>query len=89
MLAGAGWGFMILVNMANTLVQTQVPDELRGRVMGIYTLIFFGFMTIGSMLAGQAATLIGAPLTVTASARIMLAYAGLLWTLAPRLRGLQ
>lgn len=88
-LAGAGWGFMILVNMANTLVQTQVPDELRGRVMGIYTLIFFGFMTIGSMLAGQAATLIGAPLTVTASALIMLAYAGLLWTLAPRLRGLQ
>ena len=88
-LAGAGWGFMILVNMANTLVQGQVPDELRGRVMGIYTLIFFGFMTIGSMLAGQAATLIGAPLTVTASALIMLAYAGLLWTLAPRLRQLQ
>ena len=50
---------------------------------------FFGFMTIGSMLAGQAATLIGAPLTVTASALIMLAYAGLLWTLAPRLRQLQ
>jgi MFS family permease len=88
-LAGAGWGFMIVLNMANTLVQTQVPDELRGRVMGIYTLTFFGFMPIGALLAGQAATVIDEPLTVTVSALVLLAYAGLLWTLAPRLRKLQ
>jgi MFS family permease len=40
---------------ANTLVQTLVPDELRGRVMGVYTLVFLGSTPIGSLLAGTVA----------------------------------
>ncbi|HSF80825.1 MAG TPA: MFS transporter, partial [Anaerolineales bacterium] len=63
-LLGIGWGFMITANASNSLVQAQVPDELRGRVMSIYTLAFFGFIPIGSLLAGAAAAAFGAPLTV-------------------------
>ena len=43
-LVGVGWGGMVIFNMANTLVQTHVSDELRGRVMSIYSLTFFGGM---------------------------------------------
>src|SRR5436309_5731957 len=39
-LVGVGWGGMLLFNMANTLVQSHVSDELRGRVMSIYSLTF-------------------------------------------------
>ena len=78
-LAGVGWGFMVMVNSSNVLVQTQVPDELRGRVMSIYTLAFFGLMPIGSFIAGRLAEQIGEPVTVVAGALILLGVA--LWIL--------
>jgi MFS family permease len=71
-LLGIGWGFMVYANNANSLVQTQVPDELRGRVMGIYTLTFFGLMPIGALLAGVAAENLGEPLTVIMGALVLL-----------------
>ena len=42
-LLGTGWGFMVIVNLSNTLVQTNITDELRGRVMGNFHLYFFRF----------------------------------------------
>jgi len=45
-------------------VQSQVPDMLRGRVMGIYTLVFFGMTPLGSLAAGVAAAQLGEPATV-------------------------
>lgn len=89
MLVGAGWGFMILFNLANTLLQTLVSDELRGRVISIYTLGFFGLMPLGALLAGWAAALIGEPNTVTLSALVSLAFAGWLWLRVPQLRKLE
>ena len=44
--------FVIAVNLTNAMIQTEVTDELRGRVMGIYVLVFFGLTPIGSLLAG-------------------------------------
>jgi MFS family permease len=88
-LTGAGWGFMVLFNMANTLIQTLVPDELRGRVVSIYTLGFFGLMPLGALLAGWAAELIGEPYTVSLGALISLAFAGWLWLRVPQLRALE
>jgi MFS family permease len=76
-LVGIGWGFMVMVNSSNVLVQTRVPDDLRGRVMSIYTLSFFGLMPIGSFVAGRLAERIGEPATVVAGALIMLCFA--LW----------
>ncbi len=87
-LVGVGWGFMILFNMANTLIQTLVSDELRGRVVSVYTLSFFGLAPLGALLAGWAAETIGEPLTIILSALISLAFAAFLWVRVPHLRRL-
>ncbi|MFN8484814.1 MAG: MFS transporter [Anaerolineae bacterium] len=87
-LAGVGWGAMVVFNMANTLVQTQVTDVLRGRVMGVYTLTFFGGMPLGALWAGALANYIGAPQTIIVSGIISLAFAFVFWVFTPRLRAL-
>jgi MFS family permease len=72
-----GWGFMLLVNNSQALVQSHVSDNLRGRVMGVYTLVFFGAMPLGSLLSGTMAQHLSEPLTVMlgASALILLSIA--------------
>ena len=87
-IAGVGWGFMLIVNTINALVQSRVPDELRGRVMGIYTLVFFGMIPIGSLLAGIAAAELGVPATAALWAVLQLVVASLLWFRWPGLRRL-
>jgi len=87
-LVGVGWGSMVLFNLANSLVQTHVSDELRGRVMSIYTLTFFGGMPLGSLWSGTLAGFIGAPQTVVVSALIVLGFALLFWVVVPDLRRL-
>ena len=59
-------GFCAIVQMAscNTVVQTLVPDDKRGRVMGLYGLCFLGVAPFGSLLIGWVAERIGAPVTV-------------------------
>jgi hypothetical protein len=88
-MTGAGWGFMVLFNLANSLIQTLVPDELRGRVISIYSLSFFGLMPVGALLTGTVAEAIGEPPTLVLSALISLAFAGWLWLYAPKLRALE
>jgi MFS family permease len=87
-LVGVGWGGMVLFNMANTLVQTHVSDELRGRVMSIYSLTFFGGMPLGALWAGALAQFIGAPLTIVVSALVSLLCAVIFWVAVPQLRRL-
>jgi len=67
-LACCGLGFMLVLNMMNALVQLHTPDELRGRVMSIYTLVFFGLAPLGALLAGGLASHLGAPVTVLLNA---------------------
>lgn len=67
-----GFCFMMVINNANALIQTTVPDHLRGRVMGIYVLVFFGSQPIGSLLAGQLAESVKEPVTVLIFAACML-----------------
>ena len=59
-------GFSVMVQLAssNTLIQTMVPDRLRGRVMAVYSMMFLGMAPFGALLAGLLATRLGAPLTV-------------------------
>ena len=66
---------IITNNLANALVQTLTPDAVRGRVMSIYMLAFFGFMPIGALLAGSLATVVGVPLTVEVGASALVACA--------------
>jgi MFS family permease len=86
---GVGWGFMILLNLANALVQSQVEDNMRGRVMGIYTLAFFGMMPIGSLLAGALADWTSEPESVAICALATLLMAFVLWFRSRWLRKLE
>lgn len=62
---------MLAMNVANAIVQAQSPDAMRGRVMGIYTLLFFGMMPLGGLLAGTLAHNIGEPHAVEVGAVAM------------------
>jgi MFS family permease len=59
-------GFCMIIEMAssNTLIQSLVCDELRGRVMAVYSMMFMGMAPFGSLLAGALAHSLGAPSTV-------------------------
>jgi MFS family permease len=59
-------GFCIMLQMAcsNTLIQTMVPDVLRGRVMSLYSMMFMGMAPFGALLGGALANRLGAPLTI-------------------------
>lgn len=48
----------------NTLVQSIVPDKMRGRVMSLFILCFLGIMPFGNLIAGCLASIVGTPLTV-------------------------
>ncbi len=52
----AGFGIILLYSIGNSLIQTQSPDHLRGRIMGIWALVFGGSMPIGSLWMGWVAT---------------------------------
>ncbi len=81
-------GFSMIVQMAssNTMVQTLVPDELRGRVMSIYSMMFLGMAPFGSLFAGFLAQRIGAPATVACGGAICVAAAAVFSSRLPWLR---
>ncbi len=85
-LIGVGWGFMMVLNNSQAIVQSLVPDNLRGRVMGVYTLIFFGSMPLGSLLAGSLAQWVGEPLTVMVGSALLLVLAIAAWAFLPDIR---
>lgn len=60
-------GYSVMLQMAstNTLIQTMVPDQLRGRVMALYSMMFMGMAPFGALLGGALAERMGAPITVT------------------------
>ena len=59
-------GFCMMSEMAssNTLIQSLIPDRMRGRVMSVYAMMFMGMAPVGALLAGTLAARIGAPATV-------------------------
>lgn len=67
LLAITGFAMMIGMAASNTILQTIVEDDKRGRVMSLYTMAFLGTAPLGSLLAGFLASHIGAVLTVQAA----------------------
>ena len=63
----AGLGMVSYLALANSYIQITVPDELRGRVMSIYSLVFLGTVPIGNALMGLVADQTGTPRAVTIS----------------------
>jgi MFS family permease len=82
-------GFSMILQMAssNTLIQTMVPDELRGRVMAVYAMMFMGMAPLGALLSGAIAHHVGAPLTVRLGGIICLAGGAVFALTWPALRG--
>jgi len=82
-LAVAG-GAMILNNaVTNTLLQTIVPDALRGRVMGFFAFVFLGMAPVGAFQAGWFAERVGAPATVAIGGTVCALAALLMWRRVP------
>ena len=72
-----GFGLIQCAAASNTIIQTLVPEDKRARVMGYYTMAFFGMAPFGSLLAGVLAHNIGAPHTVMLTGAFCIA--GSLW----------
>jgi MFS family permease len=72
-----GLGMMVVFNLANAMIQIQVKDEFRGRVMSVYSLTFFAFAPFGSLLLGAIADVktIGAHWVVCGAAALLLVFA--------------
>lgn len=71
--------FMILQTaLANGILQAVVPDELRGRVMAAYVVVYVGFAPIGSFVGGALARAVGIEWTLAGGGAVMLLFA--LWT---------
>ena len=81
-------GFFMMSEMAssNTLIQSLIPDAMRGRVMSLYAMMFMGMAPIGALLAGALAASIGAPRTVAGGGILCLAGALLFARYLPTLR---
>ena len=67
LLVVVGFGMMIQMVSSNTLLQTVVDDDKRGRVMSLYTMSFMGMAPFGSLLAGGLASWLGTPTTLGVS----------------------
>jgi MFS family permease len=83
-------GFAIVSSVAviNMLLQHLVTDEMRGRVMSMFILSFFGAFPFGNLVAGVAAKYFGAPYTLTAGGVIITVFVIIVALANPRLRSL-
>ena len=64
LMVGTGFGMMQQMAASNTVLQTIVDDDKRGRVMSFYSMAFQGMAPFGSLFAGIIASRIGAPFTL-------------------------
>ncbi len=81
-----GFGMMQQMAASNTIIQTVVPEDKRGRVMSYYTMAFVGMAPFGSLLAGGLAHLVSAPVTMMITGGCCIAAAGWFATQLPNIR---
>lgn len=81
----AGFGTLLFFSTSNTVLQTIVPDEMRGRVLGVWGLVFGAMIPIGSLEAGSLANWLGAPFALAFGA-IICALAGVVTLIVIRRR---
>ncbi len=84
-----GLTLVIIMNNSNAMVQSTVPDHLRGRVMGLYSLTFMGGGPVGALLIGLLADATNEPLTIVVCAVATVLYAGLVWWFRPEVRAME
>jgi MFS family permease len=81
----AGFGMLLFFSTTNTVLQTIVPDDMRGRVMGVWSLIFGAMIPLGSLEAGAVANWFGTPVALAIGA-IVCAISGFVALIAIRRR---
>ncbi len=86
LMLAVGYGMMTGLAASNTIVQTLVPEDKRGRVMSYYTMAFVGMAPFGSLLAGSLAHRFGAPHTVIATGAVCVLGSAWYTTELPRIR---
>ena len=86
LLIPVGYSMMLQMAASNTLIQAMVPDELRGRVMAVYSMMFMGMAPVGSLFAGVVADRAGAPFTIIIGAIGCLVGAAIFGSRLPALR---
>jgi MFS family permease len=89
MLVLIGVGLMLVTNTTNAMVQTRTPEHLRGRVMGLYVVVFQGGMPIGSLLVGGLAAVIGLPQAILIGAVLMAIFVIGIWLFRGEVRKLE
>ncbi|MFA5806065.1 MAG: MFS transporter [Melioribacteraceae bacterium] len=85
-LVGIGAGIIAVNNLSNGLTQTLVSEEFRGRVMGVYSFSFFGFMPIGALWIGMLAEQFGSPTAILINSIILIIFSTVIWIVSPNLR---
>ena len=85
-MALAGFGMVTQLSTGNSLLQLNVPDELRGRLMSLFGLIVMGFAPLGSMLYGGAAHFVGPGPAISGGALCAAVVAGSVLWRHPELR---
>ena len=86
LLVPVGFSVMTQMSCSNTLVQSMVPDRLRGRTMAVYSMMFMGMAPFGALIEGAAAGHIGAPLTVAIGGALTIAGAIAFARYLPKIR---
>ncbi len=88
----AGWAAALATNvymvLGQVFLQTLVPDDLRGRTMSIYGLVW-SLTPMGSLQSGAIATYLGAPVAVTIGASVLVAFSLSVFAFTPGLRKLK
>jgi len=85
-LTGIGMSLILVFNLSNAIVQTSAPNHIRGRIMSIYALTFFGLMPFGALAIGAFAERFGEKTAILVSAITAFAGMALVACLAPRLK---
>jgi len=87
LLLPVGFFMMFQMSSSNTLIQAMVPDQLRGRVMSVYSMMFMGMAPLGALLAGWLADIIGAPWTIAGGGIVSVLGAIVFGVHLPMIRG--
>ncbi len=89
LLAATGFAMILVMNLSNSLIQSLVPNQLRGRVMSVYSLTFFGLSPFGALWIGAVAERFGEPMALIFGAIIALGCVVAVWFWMPQLRRLE
>ena len=84
-----GLGLTPQLSLTNMLIQSYIPDEIRGRVMSVYTLVIFGTFPLGSLIAGAIAEVMGASGAILLSAGAVLVISLALRVIVPEMSRLK